>query len=196
MAFGTKKSAVQSIDDEPDGDEVAQDDSKKSKLSGPPPATPKPRSASDSSLFSSVGRATNEQSQAGLGGEGADPNIIGMQGLTLVQRGLQMLNLAFPDNPGLVAVLADITGRLQQIVPQLVAGSSGSMGMFGSMMGQIMPGMGQPGMGMPGMQPGMPPSMAPPPMGGIPAGPPMGGPMGAPPNAQMPPVPPGRPTPQ
>lgn len=97
--------------------------------------------------------------------------MIGMQGMALVQRGLQMLNLAFPDNPGLMAVLADLTGRLQSIIPQLVSQQS----------------MGQNSMGF-GLMP--PPQAAMPP--GPPQGPGGGGmpPMGqAGPPQQQPPMP-------
>lgn len=189
MAFGKK--SLQSIDDENVEDEGNEPDEKDPKLSGPPPAQPAPRSASDSSLFSTAGRSAMEEGKAGLGSEGSNPSIIGMQGMTLVQRGIQMLNLAFPDNPGLVAVLGDLTGRLQSIVPQLVAESSngmGGMGLMGGMMGQPM-GM-QPGMGAPPM--GGPPGMMPPPPMGMAGPPPPMGPPGAGPQLppQMPPVPP------
>ena len=140
---------------------------------GPPAASPKPRSASDSSLYSTAGKAGSESGMAGLGSEGNSPALIGMQGLALTQRGLQMLNLAFPDNPGLLAVLADITGRLQSLIPQLVSQSSN--GMAGGMMGQMMQQQPPPGM----------------PMGGLPPTPPMGGaaplPTGGPP-PMMPPM--------
>lgn len=194
MAFGKK--SLQSLEDEPDGDESAEPEQKDTKLSGPPPAKPSPRSASDSSLFSTAGRAGMEESKAGLGPEGSDPNIIGMQGLALVQRGIQMLNMSFPDNPGLVAILADLTGRLQTIIPQLVAGSTnGGMGLFGGMAG----GMGMPPGMPPGGMPGMPPPGGPPGMGGPPMGPAMAPPIAGSPQGppgpmppQMPPVPPGR----
>lgn len=187
MAFGSK--AVQSIDDDEDEQsDSSEPDSKDSKKpSGPPAAQPKPRSASDSSLFSTAGKTAQEEGKAGLGPEGSDPSIIGMQGLTLVQRGIQMLSLGFPDNPGLTAVLADLTGRLQSIIPQLVSGASngaGGMGLFGANMGGP-------------MQPGQPPMGGAPPMGGMPPGgmpppgmPPGGGPPMPPPN--MPPIPPQR----
>lgn len=191
MAFGKKSLQSLEDDDEEVDDSGSEPDEKKS--SGPPPAQPAPRSASDSSLFSSAGRTAMEESKSGLGAEGSNPSIIGTQGLTLVQRGIQMLNLAFPDNPGLGAVLADLTGRLQSIIPQLVADSSNGMGMglMGGAMGMGMP-PGMPPMG-PGMGPAGPGMMAPPPglggpmMGGPPPGPPGVGPAGPP---QMPPVPP------
>lgn len=143
---------------------------------GPPPASAKPRTASDSSLYSTAGKAGMTDGMAGLGSEGNSPGLMGMQGLALVQRGIQMLNLSFPENPGLVAVLADLTGRLQTIIPQLAAQSvNGAAG--GGMLGM---GMQQPPPGM-GMAPGpLPPA----PMIGAPAGggmPPGAAPMGAPP---------------
>lgn len=117
------------------------------------------------------------EGQSGLGAEGSSPAIIGMQGLALVQRGLQMLNLAFPENPGLVATLADITGRLQTMIPQLVAqasnpgmGGQQGMGMMGMAMQQPQPGMGG---GMPMPPGGMPPSQGAPMQGGPPPMPPM-----------------------
>lgn len=113
--------------------------------------------------------------------------MIGLQGLTLVQRGIQMLNLAFPENPGMTAVLSDVIGRLQTLVPQLVSAQSNWMA--GGMMGMAMMPPGAAG-GMP--QPG---GMAPsgmPPAGGVPAPPagampPQGVPQGGP---AMPPRPP------
>src|SRR5438132_1145501 len=121
MAF-PQKSAVESI-------ESKGSSPSKSSSQGPPPASPKPRSAADSSLFSSVGQSAQQAGQSGLGAEGGSPQIMTMQGLALVQRGVQILNLANPDNPGLVAVLTDLMGRLQAIVPQLVAGPSAQGGM-------------------------------------------------------------------
>lgn len=162
---------------------------------GPPPASPRPRSAADSSLYSSVGKQAMEAGSAGMGEEGGQPAVIGMQGMALVQRGIQMLNLAFPENPGLPAVLADLTGRLQSIIPQLVAQSANEgMGLLSQMAPMMSPmGMQQPGM-QPGMQPpGMPPGMAPGMAGGqMPpqmAGPAGMGPM-SPPQGPMPPRPP------
>jgi hypothetical protein len=154
------------------------------KLEGPPPG-PRPRPArSGGSLYSTAGQAAMEAGQAGLGGEGGDPSLIGLQGLSLIQRGVQMVNLAFPDNPGLVAVLGDVIGRLQGIVPQLVnaaANQSQGMGLMSQMTQGMSPmGMGQGGpmAGMPGMGAGQ---MPPPP----PADPmaPM-----APPTGQQPPL--------
>lgn len=143
---------VQGLEDK----EPASQDFKSSK--GPPAASPKPRSAADSSLYSTVGQAGTTDGMAGLGSEGNSPALIGMQGLALVQRGLQMLNLAFPENPGLVAVLSDITGRLQTLVPQLVAQSANSMGggMMGMAMQQQQPGMGPMGALPMGAAPGLP----------------------------------------
>lgn len=147
---------------------------------GPPAASPKPRSASDSSLYSTVGKAGTEGGMAGLGSEGNSPALMGMQGLALVQRGIQMLNLSFPENPGLTAVLADVTGRLQTMIPQLIAQSANAGGgMMGMMMQQ---GMGGAPMGGPPMPMGVPAGP-----GGLPM--PPGGPMGAAPPG-MPPVPP------
>lgn len=163
MAF-PGKSTVESI-------ESSSDAAPKGKPSpqGPPPAKPKPRSAADSSLFSSVGQAAQQSGQAGLGAEGASPQLMSMQGLALVQRGVQMLNLANPENPGLVAVLGDLMGRLQAIVPQLVGGpaAAGGMGLFPNQMG-----MQQPGMGGPMQGPGGAPPMGAPPMAGPPITPP------------------------
>jgi hypothetical protein len=165
MAF-PPKSSVESLEEEEDS--PSKEDSK---FSGPPPASPKPRSASDSSLFSSAGKAAMEAGQSGLGAEGSDPALIGVQGLALAQRGIQMMNLAFADNPGLVAVLSDLTGRLQSMIPQLVAGSANQgMGLM-SQMAQMMP-MPVPNQMGGGMPPGMPPAPGGMPMG--PAGPPQG----------------------
>src|SRR4029077_3691999 len=98
MAFSSK--ALQSIDnddeDGPSGGDSSDQSTKKPQ--GPPSASPKPRSAADSSLFSSAGQAASQDGKAGMGAEGSDPSVIGTQGLALVQRGLQMLNLGFPDN--------------------------------------------------------------------------------------------------
>lgn len=161
MAF-PPKSTVQSIDDS--SSDAPSGTARSSQ--GPPPALPKPRQAADSSLFSSAGKSAMDQSRAGLGAEGGSTAAIGMQGISMVQRGLQMLNLAFPDNPGLMAVLADITGRLQSIIPQLVAQQSNGaagMGLFPQPQQAPMP---APPMGMP---PGAPPMGA-----GGPPMPPMG----------------------
>lgn len=177
MAFPAKV-AVESI-----GDSPTKDSTDKATIGpkGPPPASPKPRSASDSSLFSTVGKKTQTDGQAGLGPEGSSPSMIGMQGMALTMRGLQMLNLAFPENPGLMAIVADLTGRLQTIVPQLVAGASnggGGMGMFPQQGMQPQ---------MPGMQPGMPPQ---PGIGGMPpqGTPPMPPGAGGPPQMPQPPM--------
>lgn len=157
-----QKSTVESIEDK-------KPDSKPAKTpTGPPPASPKPKSAADSSLFSQVGQNAQQAGQAGMGQEGGSPQIMSMQGMALVTRGVQILNVANPDNPGLLAVLSDLMGRLQMIVPQLIGqgAQGGGQGLFPQ----------QPGMGGP-PQPGMPPGggmgggMPAPPMGG---GPPMG----------------------
>lgn len=160
------KSSVQSLDDN-DGDENTKIGPK-----GPPPQSPKPKSQSPyaGSLFGQAGAAQTGEQSAGLGSEGSDPSLIGTQGYALIQRGIQMLNLAFPNDPGLAAVLTDVMGRLQIIIPQLVAGQNQPTGM-----GLFPPG-AQPGMAAPGM---------PPPPGGAPA-PPGGGPM---PPPAMPPHP-------
>lgn len=168
----TSRSTVESLEDK---GSAPTNDSKTSPK-GPPPAHPKPRSASDSSLYSQAGKAGMTDSMQGLGAEGNSPGIMGMQGLAMVQRGIQMLNLAFPENPGLVAVLADLTGRLQTLIPQLAMASVNAS--QGGMMGAAMqPGMGGPGMGQPpmagpgGMPPPPQPGMAPQP--GAPVGPPI-----------------------
>lgn len=193
MAFPSSK-AVESLE------QTTKEPTKASlKAEGPPPASPGPRQASaDSSLYSSVGKSAMSAGASGLGAEGSEPSLIGMQGLALIQRGVQMVNLAFPENPGLVAVLGDVIGRLQMIVPQLVASSANQgMGLLTNMAQMMSPmGMGQPGM-MPGMPPGgmapggpggpVPPGM-PPGAGPQPGMPPMG-PMG-PPQGGMPPRPP------
>lgn len=124
---------------------------------GPPKPASKPKPASTSSLFNSAGKAAVTQGQAGLGPEGSSPQLIGMQGWALTSRGLQMMALAFP---GIVPVLSDLLGRLQQIIPQIVSDTTNQgSGMF------------PPG-GMPPQQPPMP--SAPGPMAGAPvSGPPM-----------------------
>lgn len=169
----TTRSTVESLEDKGSSQETS-----KSFTKGPPPASPRPRSAADSSLYSTVGKAGVEKDVTGLGAEGNNPALVGMQGLALVQRGIQMLNLAFPENPGLVAVLADLTGRLQTLIPQMANQTANGMG--GGMMGMMMQ-----------QQPGM----AGAPMGGLPPAPPgagMGGPQppgGAPMPPPVPPVP-------
>lgn len=170
MAFPAK-STVQDINSKPD----PKSDSATSGPSGPPPAA---GPAAKPSLYASQGQAAMQGSQDGLGSEGSSPALIGLQGMTLVQRGIQMLNLAFPENPGLTATLADLTGRLQTLIPQLVA-QSGNAGM--GMLAQM-------AQGMPNPMQAMQQQMAPP-IGGAPMGPPQGGgmpaPMGGPP---MPPM--------
>lgn len=168
MAF-PGKSTVESIESSSDSAPT----SKKPAPSGPPKAKPSPRSAADSSLFSSVGKTATQSGQSGLGPEGSSPQLMTMQGFAMVQRGVQMMNLANPENPGLVAVLTDLMGRLQVILPQLTGQNpaAGGMGLFPNQMG-----MGQPG-GMPGGGMGGPPPMGAPPM----AGPPMMPPTGLPP---------------
>lgn len=169
MAFPTSQ-AVEGLESA-----SRDEDKKSSKLEGPPPASPRPRSASDSSLYSTAGKAGMDAGQSGLGAEGSDPAMIGLQGLALIQRGAQMLNLAFPENPGLPAVLADVLGRLQMMIPQLVAQSSNQgMGLLSNMSQQLAP--------MGGMQPGMAP-----PQGAGPMGPPQ---PGMPQAGGMPPRPP------
>jgi hypothetical protein len=167
MAFPANKS-VQSLED---SDAPTKESSA---FSGPPPASPKPRSATDSSLLSTAGKTSMEAGQGGLGQEGSSPALIGVQGMALIQRGIQMVNLAFPENPGLVAVLGGLTGRLQTMIPQLVAGSSNpGMGLLSQMaarMPQPVPNMA---MGPGGMPPGGPM----PPGAGGPVGPPMAPPM-------------------
>jgi len=184
------KTQVESID-QPDDDDAGGP--AKVAPKGPPPARPRPRSASDSSLYTTAGKSATAEGNSGLGAEGSNPSIIGIQGLSLVQRGLQMLNLAFPDNPGLVATVSDITVRLQTMIPQLVGQAQNGMGPGANpnmgMLQQMMQGGG--GMGMPGGQqppaPGMPGMPMPPQQGmGGPAG---GGHMGPPvPPMQQPPV--------
>lgn len=174
----TARSTVESLENKGSDPET---NGSKTSPKGPPPASPKPRSASDSSLYSTVGKEGLTGGMNGLGAEGNNPALVGQQGLALVQRGIQMLNLAFPENPGLVAVLADLTGRLQTMIPQLVAQSANAsgMGMGGGMMGMAMqqPGMGGPmGQPMPGQPPVGGPGMPPPPQ----AVPPAAGPMGPP----------------
>jgi hypothetical protein len=157
-----QNTTIQAISDkDPEADSGKKPSASSAK--GPPSQFPKPKAASDSSLYASVGKASQQSGQAGLGAEGGSTSMVGMQGLALVQRGLQMLNLAFPDNPGLMAVLADITGRLQSIIPQLVAQQSNGMG------SGLFP---QPQAPMPGAgaaPPGAPPAGMPMP----PSGPPM-----------------------
>jgi hypothetical protein len=167
----TSRSTVESLDTKGSSTET---EGSKTSPKGPPPASPKPRSSADSSLYATAGKAGMTEGLQGLGSEGNSPSIMGMQGLALVQRGIQMLNLAFPENPGLVAVLADITGRLQTLIPQLAMASSAPAG---GMMGAAM----QPGMGQPGMMAGpmgAGPMGAPPPGAGAPPQP--GAPMGPP----------------
>ena len=167
----TARTSVESLEDKGSSPEAP------TSSKGPPPAGSK--TSSNSSMYSSAGKAGMNGEMSGMGPEGSSPALVGMQGLALVQRGLQMLNLAFPEDPGLVVVLADLTSRLGALVPQLVSKAANGAG--GGMMGMAMQ---QPGMpGMPGMQPGMPMAGA-----GMPPAPPGAGPM--PPGAQGPPIPP------
>lgn len=169
MAFS--KVAISNIDDD-------SDDSPTSGPSSPPPASPRPRTAADSSLYSSAGRSAMDESNSGLSAEGSNPAVIGTQGLAMVQRGLQMLNLAFPDNPGLVAVVGDLTMRLQSIIPQLVNQSANSgMGLFPQQDPMQQMAQGVPPQAGPGMAPPM--GMNAPPAAG-PMGPPQPMPMGMP----------------
>ena len=165
---------IQGLDDKTSSDSKSDT---ASSAKGPPAAFPRPRQAADSSVFAASGKAAAEGTQSGLGAEGASTAMLGMQGLAMVQRGLQMLNLSFPDNPGLVAVLADITGRLQSIVPQLIAQQSngGAMGMGLFPQPQAAP-------PIPGGAPQGAPPMGAPPMGA--GGPPQGGPPPMPPMGQ------------
>lgn len=130
---------------------------------GPPASSDKPKQASPKgSLFQQSSRTVSDQNGAGLGAEGGSPQVIANQALAQILTGVKTLSTVLP---GLVPVLADLTGRLTMIVPQMMNDmTNGGMGLV-------------PQMGMPAPQPGMGGGgMMPPPGGGM-----MGGGMGAPP---------------
>lgn len=143
------------------------DDGPPASMSRPKPSTPK------GSLFQQATGSLANQNAAGLGPEGGDPQIVANQALSQVMTGIRTLSVVLP---GIVPILSDLTGRLQMIVPQMMADmTNGGTGLVPSM-GMPLP---QPGMG--GPQPGMMPSALP--MGGAPPS----GPPGMPP--QAPPMP-------
>jgi hypothetical protein len=144
---------------------------------GPPPSATKPRKVDAAgSLFAQSGRGLMDANSAGLGPEGSDPQILGMQSMGRLMMEIKTLSALFP---GITPILSDLVGRLQMVVPQLAQDvSNGGMGLvpLGGMplpqpMGGGAPMGGPPGMG------GMPPSPINPQAGGMPAGPPLLPPM-------------------
>lgn len=132
---------------------------------GPPPATKKPKK----SLFSQAGSDLQTESQQGLGPEGGSAPIMAQKALQGILSNVQVLSTVLP---GIVPVLSDLTGRLQMIVPQLMADlQAGGMGLV-------------PQGGMPPQGPMAPAQMGPPPQMGGPSMPPQPG-QGGPP--MMPP---------
>lgn len=145
---------------------------------GPPAATSKPKPAAPKgSLFQQASNTISTQNAAGLGAEGGNPQVVANQALSQVLTGIRTLSVVLP---GLVPILSDLTGRLQMIVPQMMADmTNGGSGLVPSMgMQPPQPGMGGGMMAGQGQQPGMAPPGAPP-MGGLPG-------MGAPPPPGMP----------
>lgn len=155
---------------------------------GPPTSSTKPKPATPKgSLFQQSTNNLSDQNMAGLGPEGGSPQVIGNQALAQILTGVRTLSTVLP---GIVPILSDLTGRLQMIVPQMMADmTNGGMGLVPSMgMPQPQPGVGGPGPGMMppgGGAPGMPPPM-PPPGGMAPMGPP-GAMPGMPPGGMPPP---------
>lgn len=137
---------------------------------GPPASTSKPKPVQPKgSLFQQATGGLATQNAAGLGPEGGDPQIVANQALSQVLTGIRTLSVVLP---GIVPILSDLTGRLQMIVPQMMADmTNGGTGLVPSM-GMPLP---QPGMGG-GQPPGMPGAPPPPPMGIGGAAPPAGPP--------------------
>jgi len=171
MALITSLKGGDGTDSAPKGPSRTIDDGPPASTTKPKPATPK------GSLFQQGSSTLSNQNAAGLGPEGGDPQIVANQALSQVLTGIRTLSVVLP---GIVPILSDLTGRLQMIVPQMMAdmtnGGSGlvpSMGMPPPQPSQ--PGMGAPpggaamGGGPPG-QPGMPPMLPP---GAPPQPPPM-----------------------
>jgi hypothetical protein len=131
-------------------------------LNSDPPKQSKPFKASKPSLFQQAGSRLQSDSQSGFGQEGGSPEIMALQFMAMIQKGIQGLSAMYP---GLTPLTSDVMGRLQMAVPALIQDSSnGGMGMI-------------PIPGQPAQQPPANPMMsAPPPMGG---GSPMAGPPGA-----------------
>src|SRR3954462_5310738 len=124
------------------------DDGPPASVTKPQPATPK------GSLFQQASGSLSNQNAAGLGAEGGNPQIVANQALAQVLTGIRTLSVVLP---GIVPILSDLTGRLQMIVPHMMADmTNGGTGLVPSM-GMPLP---QPGMGgpQPGMMPGAPPS--------------------------------------
>lgn len=147
---------------------------------GPPASTTKSKPATPKgSLFQQSSSTLSNQNAAGLGPEGGDPQIVANQALAQVLTGIRTLSVVLP---GIVPILSDLTGRLQMIVPQMMADmTNGGSGLVPSM-GMPLPQPGQPPMG---GTPGGPPGMAPPP-GGMPPGMPPPGQPGMPPQPPPP----------
>ena len=163
------------------GDDTAPTGPARTIDDGPPASTSKPKPVTPKgSLFQQATGSLSNQNAAGLGAEGGDPQIVANQALSQVLTGIRTLSVVLP---GIVPILSDLTGRLQMIVPQMMADmTNGGTGLVPSM-GMPLP---QPSMGgaQPGMMPGAPP---PPPMGMGGGAPPMGMPPAMP---GMPPQPP------
>lgn len=133
---------------------------------GPPASSRKPKKSTQS-LFNQSSSDLQSQQMAGFGQEGGSSEIMALQFMAMLQKGVQGLSAMYP---GLTPLLSDVMGRLQMAIPTLIQDTqNGGMG-FVPMAG--MP--PQLPMGPPGMPPAGP--AGPPPMGG-----PQGAPMGPPP---------------
>src|SRR3954471_10080505 len=147
------------------------DDGPPASVTKPQPATPK------GSLFQQASGSLSNQNAAGLGAEGGNPQVVANQALSQVLTGIRTLSVVLP---GIVPILSDLTGRLQMIVPQMMAdmtnGGTGLVPSMGMPLPQPAPGVpgggGGPGMGMPPGPQGLPQGM--PGMGGPPPAMPMG----------------------
>jgi hypothetical protein len=139
-------------------------------LNSGPPAPAIPHRKSNNSLFNQAGNRLQNEAMNGFGPEGGSTEMMALQGMSLVQKGVQMLSAMYP---GLTPLVSDLVGRLQMAVPALVT-STGSSGMV-------------PMAGMPPQNPMAGPTVPPPPGGGQmpPPGPGgMGQQMGMPPMGQ------------
>ncbi len=98
-------------------------------------------------------------SGGGLGADAANPQIVALQGVAMIEQGTQLLSSAIPQ---LAPALTGFVTQLKQVVPQAMADQISGVDSTGA--GAAPPGPG----GAPG---GMPPG--PPPQGGVPAGAPV-----------------------
>lgn len=140
--------------------------------SGPPSPSKSPRKSSPS-LLQQAGSRLQQESQSGFGQEGGSSEMMALQGLSMVQKGMQILSAMYP---GLTPLVSDVMGRLQMAVPTLVASTQQGGG-------GLVPMSGMPPQD-PSMMGGGPSPMMAPPGGAPPMGPPQGGPMSMPPQMQ------------